>query len=809
MTIDTYFPSLPVKRKLNHDFLEEQLQAKKDHIKSMKTRLCAGRPLGSTKRKKSDIAKKIAKAKYHIVCRYKWEKDNGGLNKLSKRELFNVICESISCQYNLPSTFSFPYKTATARLGRSGLDGSGNKSPLLPVENEFVSLILCMSKIKRALTVSEGLRLINELIDGTEIQQQLIAWKIKRKIYCHNEIDLGRVGTSYWRGFLNRNSSQIKSKVARKFAFDRSNWTTYLNFRDMYLHIKDVMINDSKIAEKLPEPIWVDRYGKKLPSEEGASGCKTDLKITRPDMVIMFDEVGCDLSQEGDHIKGGEKYMCSPDEVPYKSSASKNCHFTTLGLTRLDGEPLMCVTIIAGKKREVTVETGIDWSKLISINDDDIKDMDEYSFLKSHFGEGKLLPGGPTCNFNGVDVPAFVTFSESGGINSDILCEIFKRIDNLELYKKDREKGYIPFCLLDGHNSRFDIDFLKYINDPKTKWNVCIGVPYSTSLWQVGDSSQQNGTYKMTISDEKKNLFDVRLSDFQQDMHLIRSDIMVLVTKAFIKGFMNVENNKKAISDRGWYPYTMNLLLDPILRATMTEEMIQWEISSGLFPSSVTESSRSLFYDEDKKGNISLTSKVKINYSDTSHNLNFSKGPLAAYVCDTIVSEVDRQTARERLQKCKEEGETKRERIMKIQKKLTAGKLVLDGRSYHLDRTVLEQVERRHKAIEKTQKDKKNKEILDFMITCYKADKLVQKYKDMDIVDWKRKDEILTFLKPLRVEGDEPFPKTRKEVERRFNEWKDRPRRLVELNDIVKKKFDDWKIQHESVDDTNVDEDGS
>ncbi len=50
-----------------------------------------------------------------------------------------------------------------------------------------------------------------------------------------------------------------------------------------------------------------------------------------------------------------------------------------------------------------------------------------------------------------------------------------------------------PFLLLDGHGSRFELPFLDYVNSEETKWNVCIGVPYDTNLWQVGDSAQQNG----------------------------------------------------------------------------------------------------------------------------------------------------------------------------------------------------------------------------------------------------------------------------------------------------------------------------
>jgi len=35
---------------------------------------------------------------------------------------------------------------------------------------------------------------------------------------------------------------------------------------------------------------------------------------------------------------------------------------------------------------------------------------------------------------------------------------------------------------------------------------VCIGVPYGTSYWQVGDSPEQNGCYKMALTSEKAAL---------------------------------------------------------------------------------------------------------------------------------------------------------------------------------------------------------------------------------------------------------------------------------------------------------------
>jgi hypothetical protein len=76
-------------------------------------------------------------------------------------------------------------------------------------------------------------------------------------------------------------------------------------------------------------------------------------------------------------------------------------------------------------------------------------------------------------------------------------------LDSLQVF--DRETtGLDPFLILDGHGSRFDIKFLEYIKARPTKWNVNIGLPYGTSYWQVGDSSEQNGA-KQDLVTKKDN----------------------------------------------------------------------------------------------------------------------------------------------------------------------------------------------------------------------------------------------------------------------------------------------------------------
>ena len=213
-----------------------------------------------------------------------------------------------------------------------------------------------------------------------------------------------------------------------------------------------------------------------------------------------------------------------------------------------------------------------------------------------------------------------------------------------------RSNGLVPFVLLDGHNSRFDLEFLQYINDVQHKWNVCIGVPYGTALWQVADTSYQNGKFKMTLNEMKAVLFDLCLSIFQQKLHLLRTDIIRLVNTSWPPAFADVKNNLKAILETGWRPFNRHLLLSPLIRASMTEDMMKWEKECGYFSEGMLETLHDVALKE-----VGGIIKVRVRKNNwCPGQLNFSYGITAQHVSNTIMTSVDRQNARERLQKMKE-----------------------------------------------------------------------------------------------------------------------------------------------------------
>ena len=162
--------------------------------------------------------------------------------------------------------------------------------------------------------------------------------------------------------------------------------------------------------------------------------------------------------------------------------------------------------------------------------------------------------------FRGVLVPALVICSSKGSITSDILTVAFKRLDDLRIYR--RNPNLKPLALFDAHDSRLQAPFLRHINSTSNRWVFCIGLPNGTHKWQVGDSQEQNGSYKVEWYREKTKvvLYKIRM---EMGAVLSKNDILPLVNLVWDLSFGRVRTNKKAISDRGWNPANHRLLTDP------------------------------------------------------------------------------------------------------------------------------------------------------------------------------------------------------------------------------------------------------
>ena len=251
------------------------------------------------------------------------------------------------------------------------------------------------------------------------------------------------------------------------------------------------------VAEKREEPVFLDEFGNIVIDETKAYGRRSTHKVTHPQKLFMFDETGGNTNMKNDGHYGGTKYLSKRGQCVKMMASEVENHFTTLTVTALTGEADLCVVILKGTEacRDHMTKTRVDPFPDIPLPIGCEPTMEESC------GPGKTFPSGLVCTFNGVEIPTLCQWSEHGGMTGKILVNIFKELDRRKIV--DRSDGVLPFVLLDGHQSRFSVEFLLYINNPNHKWVDCIILPYGTHLWQLADNKRINGIYTNAFSLEK------------------------------------------------------------------------------------------------------------------------------------------------------------------------------------------------------------------------------------------------------------------------------------------------------------------
>jgi hypothetical protein len=741
-----------------------------------------GRPKGTTIKNINNMNELIANAKNEITALYEKRRLELGLKKKVGDGAFNNIVKEIIAKYDLPDTFTFEYKTAMKRISRRKTciahGSKGPQSPLEDIEDDLVQFIILLGDTGAPLTPPQVLQLANSLIKDTPTQQKLIDWKTSRKMKGSDQ-ELGTVGLKYLTNFMKRNKDKLRSKRGKRFELNRDKWQTYTNFKLMYEDHEEEMI-DAGVAEKLPTPVWMNAKGD-VCAEVDAVGCKVQTNLIRPDLCIVMDEVGANTSQINDGHVGGTRYVVGKDKEARQLSTKKDKRFTCLGLTTLDGNPLMCVVIIEGKQRNLLVESGIDL-EAIEINNENESQHDHYL---NNLGHGKKYPTGPSCTYHGIEVPCMVEFAEGGGINPTILTNIFRTLDALKLFDEDRKKGLRPYVILDGHQSRFDVEFLSYMNSPEHRWSVVIGVPYGTALWQVGDSRQQNGMFKVFLVKRKEYIMRLR-ERLSLQLEILPTDIIPLIIYAWNHSFLKTTTNIQAIQERGWFPLNRALLLHPLLRATMTNEEKEEEKKSGLV-SSIDEridiadidshnlpSNSTSIQQQATNNTNNITNNINVTTTTGNNNLNFSSG-LGARVLDRLVSKNDLIASRKRNICSKREGENMTERMRKMTRK-SAAQLVTVGQTHVLGVPLLNRVKIDIQKIKEEQQEVKVKKEQHYRTICKSADDTLFKKKGIqEYTLWSRND-LVSVIKPVKQKKDGPLPSKKSELIEMWKKVKGRAR---------------------------------
>ena len=520
-------------------------------------------------------------------------------------------------------------------------------------------------------------------------------------------------------------------------------------------------MKEAGVAELLASPEWMDMEGK-IVEEAAAFGCKCSHRLCHPEYCLVLDEVGGNINMKGDGHIGGEMYLCEPGVIPQQKSSRADKHFTTLGLTLLNGPPLMCVVIFAGMRRNPQYEMGVDPRV------EPVGNVDDEDYVLKNMGKGKLFPGGPSCTYRGKNIPCMCAWSPKGSMTSEILKNILKTLDTLEIF--DRSTGITPLLLLDGHGSRMELPFLQYINDPLHLWRALIGVPYGTSLWQVGDSAEQNGAYKMALARIKKILVEWKERKMIARLTIEVAEIMILINYAWERSFARVETNKVAIAERGWFPLNRKLLISTQLRSTMTKNEQRDETGNGvIIPYHATDNFVEI---ADNEPTLDLQYLPPPPQPSTRPNL---KSGMSAYCLDAIVQNQDLMDARERIRRNREEGESVSDKLKAI-KKMTAARMFLLGKT-SLGEDIRDVVQSNYDKHVQAAATKAAKDAATYRVAL--ANYNIVLALNVDPRTWNI-NQLKQVLKPLKTKDDTAMPTKKADLYNRYISWQTRRPRPVE-----------------------------
>ena len=538
------------------------------------------------------------------------------------------------------------------------------------------------------------------------------------------------------------------------------------------------------VAKKRTTPVWMNRDGKEC-CESQAFGCKVTHDLIHPDWCIVGDEVGGNISMKGDGHAGGRLYLAAKGRVAYRKYCKADRKFTLIGLTSLTGQPVMCIVIIQGTIHNRAAEIGIDVTVQPNGNPTDA------DFFMKNSGPGKYFPGGPVCHFRGKEIPPLVQWSESGSITSEILADALKTLDTLEVYP--RSDGHPkPFLLVDGHQSRLQLPFLRYNNEPENNWVMCLGVPYGTALWQVGDSKEQNGSFNISMTKAKVDLLELKESKCMNGNNSV-TDIIPLINRSWNNSFARVGKNRNAICERGWFPLNRNLLTMPEIHSTMTDNEREYEMTSHsniILPSlkqSPSDSSLDTTFSNSFDSISDTTDTINDSTADSTiissdkskvPSLNFNAGT-ASFVLDAIVQQEDLLKARERIKREKEDGQSVSEKLKKSAK-ITAGTMWKCGTN-HLGKNILDLMKEDQVKRMSEERNKVKKAEETYLKQMSESDKLIMSGKPLESMTIKA---LTTIVKPFKRNGDKALPKKKQELIELYEKWKSRPRRTFDYTEM-------------------------
>lgn len=256
---------------------------------------------------------------------------------------------------------------------------------------------------------------------------------------------------------------------------------------------------------------------------------------------------------------------------------------------------------------------------------------------------------------------------------------------------------------------------------------MCCGVPYGTHLWQVADSSELNGCFKIQLTKAKKNyrkFKPINNKSFES------SDIIPLVRHAWDLSFGRASVAKKAIAARGWGPLNYVLLDHPgLIRFKKPEEK---EIDSNQQPKKSIE--------------------LNLDGSITGAHLD------AIFEDDKLC-----KSRQKKWEETKEKNEDRATRFKALKEVgcLTVGKLTTHGIHTLSTSEIYEHVRNHEEKKNDEKRELENRKYMAKIKQQTKEDEAIKRYRTNQKL---RIDDIKVLLKKYNKDGDSPIRKKYSDV---------------------------------------------
>lgn len=542
------------------------------------------------------------------------------------------------------------------------------------MEPVLLDMVMMKEHLRQPMAAKEGKEFANSLLEGSRMK---VGLKVLHDACGRAKDQLGELGDAWWGNFTKRHRHTIKASAPVSFPNCCMKWETYENFEKMYSCTYHNWVRCG-ITKELDEPRELGSVHnlseddeEKFLKEMRHRGNKTYLSnfvLLHPEGALAADEIGNNTNTTKDKLQGKERRPHVLFNRAQKIASETDCAWTVLTLTAMTGEAVCCVVIIEGKRFTAEELTGIDISAQVEKESWDFQDEDNH-------GAGKRYPGGPICHFRGNEILAFITFSDSGGITTKILKGILEHLDRCGVYNRATDP-FTPTIQLDSHHSWFGIEFLQYCRQPGKKWDVTVGCPETTHLWQVQDASELNGENKKETYKAKENLLKYKRK-MGLSIGIEGLDIIPLVNKAWHNSFAVACTDLLAIAERGWNPMNAALLHHPTIAVTKPKDQSAVTLEGTEETELVSTTDDSLSNQNDVQALTSTSSSVAVSQR-TLEDLNMTEGLSKEYYTDVIMWAKDRTELKENVKKQVEEKTEFKEKARKA-KQLSPGFLFSEG----------------------------------------------------------------------------------------------------------------------------------